>query len=298
MLINEANIAGLFRGFNTSFNKGFTAAPSFWRDLAMRVPSTTSETNYAWLGAMPGIREWIGDRHVNNLSVSDYTVVNRDFELTIKIGRNKIEDDQYGVFGPMFEKMGADTKRHPDELVFGLLAQGFTSPCYDKQYFFDTDHPVGGIGDVALSSASNVQAGAGTPWYLIDAGQPLKPLIYQERRPFEFQRFDKPSDDNVFWKNEYVYGTSGRSNVGFGLWQLAYASKAELSAANYESARAAMMGQKGDNGKTLGITPTHLVVPPSLEGPARRVLKALNADGGTNEWADSAKLIVSHYLAA
>lgn len=55
-------------------------------------------------------------------------------------------------------------------------------------------------------------------------------------------RKDNPPDENVFYKREYIYGSDGRCNVGFGLWQLAYASKQPLTAENYEAARAAMMG--------------------------------------------------------
>lgn len=298
MLINTAALRELFQGFNIAFNKGLAAAPSYYRDIAMTVPSSAEANTYAWLGAVPNIREWIGDRVINNLAVSSYTIQNKTFESTISIKRAKIEDDQYGIFGPILEKMGSDTARHPDEMVFGLLAKGFTTTCFDGQYFFDTDHPVGGVGGGAVTTVSNMQAGTGSAWFLIDASQPLKPLIYQERVPFKFQSLTKEEDEHVFFKDEYIYGVRGRSNVGFALWQLAFASKAELSPTNYENARAAMMAQKGDNGKTLGITPTHLVVPPELDPAARRLLKATNSGGGTNEWADSAKPIVSHYLAA
>ncbi len=59
---------------------------------------------------------------------------------------------------------------------------------------------------------------------------------------------------------------------------------------------AAMQSIKRDNGKPAGVRPTHLVVPPELEGDGRRILKALNPDGGTNEWADSTKLIVTPWI--
>lgn len=48
---------------------------------------------YAWLGDIPGMREWIGDREVQNLTASDYTIKNKDFELTVGVDRNAIEDD-------------------------------------------------------------------------------------------------------------------------------------------------------------------------------------------------------------
>ena len=120
----------------------------------------------------------------------------------------------------------------------------------------------------------------------------------------------EPTDDNVFFKKEYIYGSDGRCNVGFGLWQLAYASKQPLTAANYEAARAAMQNQRGDEGRPLGIKPDTLVCGPNLEGAAMRLL-----NNGTrielvgtapdevplavqNEWKDTAKPIVTQWLAA
>lgn len=297
MIITPQNLAGLFTGFKTVFNKGFAGAPSQYRDIAMVVPSATEEENYAWLGAMPGIREWIGDRIINNLAVAGYLIKNRRFESTVSVERTKIEDDRFGVFGPIFEKYGRDVAMHPDSLVFSLLPSGFTTICYDGQYFFDTDHPVGSPGAAPVESVSNTQGGTGTPWYLIDASQPIKALIYQERTPFDFQRIDNPSDEFVVMRDQYIYGVRGRSNAGFGMWQLAFASKQPLNADNYSAARAAMMAFKGDSGKPLGVVPTHLVVPPSLERAGRQLLNAtVNEVGATNEWAASAKLVVSPYL--
>ena len=296
MLLTSGNLAGLTTGFTTAFNKGIANAPTHWAEVAMKVPSQTRENSYAWLGDMPGIREWIGDRVVHELTVDGYKVVNRPFEETVSVKRTDIEDDMYGVYGPLFEKLGFDAARHPDKLVFGLMAKGFATKAYDGQYFFDTDHPVRtGVGDEVVS-VSNMQAGVGAPWYLLDCRQPIRPLIYQERLPFEFTSLDQNTDRDVFFKDLYVYGSRGRSNAGFGLWQLAFASQDTLTADNYELARQAMLNFTNDAGEALGVMPTHLVVPPQLEGAGRRILKALNADGGTNEWAGSAELIVTPFL--
>ena len=77
---------------------------------------------------------------------------------------------------------------------------------------------------------------------------------------------------------------------------MAYASKADLTKVNYEAARKAMAELKKDNGKPLGVSGTHLVVPPALEGDGRRLLKAVLEAGATNEWAGSAELIVTPHL--
>ena len=151
---------------------------------------------------------------------------------------------------------------------------------------------------------SNLQAGAGTAWYLLDTRRAIKPLIYQERLPFRFTSLSKEDDDNVFWKDRYIYGARGRAAAGFGLWQLAYASKAELTLDNFVAARDAMIAIQGEGGRKLGIRPTHLLVPRSLEGIARRTVKSgtrVIDDGGTklavdNEWKDTVELIVSDWL--
>lgn len=109
---------------------------------------------------------------------------------------------------------------------------------------------------------------------------------------------DRADDENVFMRKKYRYGVDDRKNVGYGLWQLAYASKNALSAANYAAARAAMMSLKNESGVPLGITPTHLVVPPTLESAGRILLKNMNdAAGATNPWFGTAELVVVPWLA-
>jgi phage major head subunit gpT-like protein len=244
------------------------------------------------LGQFPSLREWIGPRVIKNLMAHGFSIKNRLFESTIAVDRVSIEDDRYSVLGPVLSEMGMAAGDHPNELVMSLLGAGFTTQCYDGQYFFDTDHPVGDQ-EAAAVSVSNFQGGAGTPWYLLDTSRAIKPLIYQERIPYKLISRTNEEDDNVFNNDEYVYGVRARSNAGYGLWQLAYASKQDLTAANYEAARAAMMALKGESGRPLNIKPTVLVVPPSLEGAAMRLLNngtRVEESGGTpvaiaNEWA-------------
>lgn len=303
MLINAANLDTLFNAFNAAFTKGFGSAPTSYRDIAMVVPSAAEEETYGWLGQFPKMREWVGDRVVQNLVAHAYAVKNRLFESTVSVPRTKIEDDRYGVFGPMLEEIGRSAAEHPDELVFSLLPSGFTTQCYDGQYFFDTDHPVKNEAG-ETTSTSNVQAGSGAPWYLLDCSRAIKPFVYQERIPYKLTELTSDTDKNVFWKDEYIYGVRARSNAGFGLWQLAYASKAELTAENYEAARAAMMSRRGDEGRPLGIKPNVLVVPAGLEGAAMRLLNngtrivvvGEQAVAVQNEWAGTAKPIVSPWL--
>lgn len=289
--LTAQSLGDINTAFKTSFRAGFAGVTPLHDLVATRVPSTARTEKYTWLGAWPKIREWIGERVVRELSGHDYSITNKRFEGTVEVDGDDMRDDQIGIYGPMFEEQGRATAAFPDELVFAMLAAGFATKCYDGQYFFDSDHPV------KDGSVSNKQDGAGPAWFLLDTSRSLKPLIFQDREKFDFVALDNPNDPNVFWKNKFVYGTTGRCNAGYGFWQMAFASKAELNAANYKAARAAMGGLKDDEGKPLGIRPTILVHGPSLEGDALQVLVAETlAGGGKNIWANTAKPVLVPWL--
>lgn len=293
MIINQASLQAIYRSLNTLFRDAVLAfAPqSQWPLVATEVPSVSREELYDWLGDIPAMREWIGDRLIKDLSGIHYAIVNKDFEATIEVDRNDIEDDRIGIHRPRIQQLGQSAMTHRDTLVFALLAAGFASLCYDGQYFFDSDHLVAG------ASVSNTGGGSGTGWYLLDLSKPLKPIILQVRKQPELTSLDRPDDEQVFMRKKFRYGVDDRKNVGFGLWQLAYGSKQTLDAAAYAAARAAMMSFKNDSGAPLGITPTHLVVPPTLEAAARALLSVQTTTGGAgNPWYNTAQLVVVPWL--
>lgn len=292
MILNAAALANLTTGFKAAFNTGFRSNLEIhWAKVATLVPSTTKTETYAWLGQFPRLREWLGDRQVKNLSQSSYTITNKKFESTIAVKRDDLDDDQYGVYSPLFQELGYSAATHPDELVFTLLAAGFATPCFDGQYFFDPNHPVAG------GVVSNLGAGAGTPWFLLDTSRSLKPLIFQKRRDYKLTSLVNLEDPNVFLRDEYLYGVDARCNVGFGFWQMAYGSKAVLDAAGFNAAYAAMLAQKSDDGRPLGIRPTLLVVPPSLRDAANAVIKAeRTANGATNTNQNAVDILICPWL--
>jgi len=296
MIINSQNLSFIFTGFNAAFSQGFADAKPAWSSVAMRVPSTAQDEVYGWLNQIPGMREWIGPRIINSISANGYTIGNRTFENTIGVQREKIEDDKYGVFAPLMQEMGRAAAVHPDELVFSTLSGGFATACYDGQNFFDTDHPVMSNGEE--TSVSNTQAGSGEPWYLLDTSRAIRPLVYQERRPYVLLSKTDLTDDNVFFNKEYLYGVDGRCAAGYGLWQLAFGSKADLSPTNYSAARTSMQSLKGDEGRPLAIKPTVLVVGPANEEKALTLINsATNANGASNPWYKTVDVIVTPWAA-
>ena len=59
------------------------------------------------------------------------------------------------------------------------------------------------------------------------------------------------------------------------------------------------MSMTGDFGNPLGLMSDLLLVPPSLESAARKILNSEYAAGGeTNEWKGTAELFATPWLAA
>lgn len=297
MLINSENLRAFGIASSAAFQRGLGRAVSQRAIVATEVPSGTGQNEYGWLGKFPRMREWLGDRVINQMAAFKYAIANKDWESTIEVDRNDLEDDNIGIYAPLFEEMGMSSETHPDELVFALLKAGFTTNCYDGQYYFDTDHLVLDAAGQPTSVA-NTDGGAGAPWFLIDDSRALKPIIFQKRKAAQMVSKDSPTDDNVFARKKFLYGVDARYNVGFGFWQFAWGSKQTLDAAHYAAARAALSGMVGDYGRPLGIRPTKLIVPPALEGAARKILNnEYSAGGETNEWKGTAELVVVPWLA-
>lgn len=297
MYVNQDTVAALNVGFKAIFNKALEVTKTDYERVATVVPSTTAQNNYAWLGSWPMLREWIGERVVKILAAHGYTVVNKDFEATVGVKVNDVKDDQLGIYNPQFESLGVNAKKHPDKLVFALLAAGTTELCYDGQYFFDDDHP---LGDEAESTWSNITSGANAPWYLLDTSQPLKPLIFQMREAPELVVHDDPKvHSSVFMRKEILYGVDYRGNAGFGLPQLAHRSAAELTEDNYFAVKKAMRELTNEEGEPLEINPNLIVVPPSLELKAKKLfLTSQYSGGGENPLYKDVEVLVVQRLAA
>jgi len=298
-IITPALITSLRTGFSKAFQDSLTATPTDWAKVATRVPSSSASNTYGWLGQFPTLREWVGDRVLKDMAAQAYQIQNRLYEGTVAVKRTDIEDDNVGIYTPLFAEMGRTAATHPDQLVFGLLKTAHTTTCYDGQFFFDTDHPVypNVDGTGTATTVSNVQAGTGDAWYLLDTSRALKPLIFQERTTPELEALTSTQDEAVFMRDEYRYGIRYRCNAGLGFWQMAYKSQAPLDAANFNAAIAAMQSLKADGGRPLGIKPTVLVVPPSLRAAAFALVKAeRDASGASNVNFGVVDVIVSPWL--
>jgi phage major head subunit gpT-like protein len=163
MLINPANLDFLFYQAEMRFQAAYQNAPIFYDKVSSEIPSSTRENHYGWLGRLPGLREWIGERQVNNLAARGYVIQNKDFEGTIGIKRPDVEDDQFGLFNLGVEMLGMQAKLWPERQVVNALQSGHTTAAayaaFDGQPFFSTAHPVN-PDSAAAGTFSNYSASA------------------------------------------------------------------------------------------------------------------------------------------
>jgi phage major head subunit gpT-like protein len=158
MTIDTARTVATLRSLTQRFDMGREAASPFYPEICTVIPSNGADEEYGGLGSVPGVREWLGDRQFNTLRAAKFTIATREWESSVRIEKNDIDDARLLKYGPILEQMGMEAEHHPDELLFELLVAGESAACFDGQYFFDTDHSFGESGtqsnDLTYAAAS------------------------------------------------------------------------------------------------------------------------------------------------
>lgn len=228
MLINNDNLTAAQIGFRTMFNMAFELARPQHELIAMEVPSTRAKEQYKWVGTLPKMREWLSEATFERLEAFGFEIVNKDWQTGLEVDRNDLEDDALGLLPQTIQMMGTEARRHPGELVFQLVNNGFTGTAYDGQTFFSATHKDG----------------------------------------------DGPTQSNR---------ASGGGSA--------------LSQTSFRSARTAMRRFVDQKNRPLSIEPTHLLIPPELEGAAKDILQAERlASGASNTEYKAVEMVVSPYF--
>jgi phage major head subunit gpT-like protein len=137
--ITQANLDALRIVFSKGFEKAYGEAPSWWAELATKVPSSTASNRYGWVAQMVKLREWLGPRVALNLSEHEYTIRNRKFEGTREVDRDQIEDDNLGMYQSiLIPQLAQAVKKHPDQLLKTLLQS--STLAFDGLSLFNDAH--------------------------------------------------------------------------------------------------------------------------------------------------------------
>ena len=151
----------LEKGLRAEFMKAFDngESPQEIMPLIMETTSTSDKEKYGWLGQVPQMREWLDERQLSGLPDFDYEIPNKDYEATLKVNRNVMEDDQIGAVMIRIRDLAARALTHPRVLFFNQLVVGETALSYDGVPFFSASHPESG------TAQSNLYTGTASAQY-------------------------------------------------------------------------------------------------------------------------------------
>jgi len=176
-VINGTVLQVVAKTFAKEFSKTFNETESFYDKLATVVNAKTPTVDYTWIGQMPKMREWVGERVVKDLKAYKYTITKKRFEATIEMDRDYIIYDNLGAMKPQIQELAQSAKHHYDELIVELITQN--GACYDGKKFFSDQHKVGSatysnISTQKLSQSAFLAARAAMRKIAGDQGKTLK----------------------------------------------------------------------------------------------------------------------------
>lgn len=123
------------------------AAQMGWVDrISLEVMTDQSKEDYAWLGQVPQMREWVGGRDSRKLREFEYAITNKKYEATIDIPLDWVRRDKTGLVQTRIADLVRRDAAHWRSLLTTLIAAGNSTACYDGANYFSASHSEGDSG--------------------------------------------------------------------------------------------------------------------------------------------------------
>src|SRR5262245_29591504 len=101
-LINNEKLDTAKVAFSATFNRAFEAERGkidpAWNMLAYDVTMDHPTLQLNWIGDVPAMTEWIGERKLSKLRVDNFSVTSKKFANGFVINEDDIEDDVLGLY--------------------------------------------------------------------------------------------------------------------------------------------------------------------------------------------------------
>jgi len=141
----------LYTRVRTNFNLAFDADASspiynVWRKICFATKTTGKTDRYPFSLPLNDMEEWTDERKFEDLEYDDFSLSNTDFEKSIKIHRNEIEDDALGMAMGRARELGQVAARHPQIRMTALINEHMTGTAgtyivgFDGVTLFNTAH--------------------------------------------------------------------------------------------------------------------------------------------------------------
>lgn len=154
--ITASILRSLSANVKTAFNKEFNSITRqvTYPDYSMIIDSNTGTEFYPFFAPLGDVVEWIDERRVEELAALQHQLTNKDWEKTIKIRRNELEDEKFGMIKLRVQGLGGVMARHPEKYVASLIN--------DHMDGTNTDFTTDFNGDALFTTSHNWTVGSAT----------------------------------------------------------------------------------------------------------------------------------------
>lgn len=154
-IIDRQKLDAAYVTFSTLFDMQLTRTPTIFQDIATVIPVGSVQTDFKWLGEVPKMTEWIGQRAINKLRAETHTIRTKDWSNGIEVGRDELADDSLGLVEPRIGQLADEGMWAMEDLVLSFYSDGIAGSlalAYDGQPLYDTDHTASGSGGTQQSN--------------------------------------------------------------------------------------------------------------------------------------------------
>lgn len=141
-------VAEFFPRFEAAVGGGWAAL------IAFMVDSDRETEDYKWPGATGGLKEWKGDRDIDNPRKFDFTIKNAKFEDTMGIPLEDLRRDKTGMLRARVGEMAMKAAQHWQKLLSLTIE---TNPVgYDGQNIYSVTHDESGVNQLNILGVGEV----------------------------------------------------------------------------------------------------------------------------------------------
>ncbi len=164
-------------------------------DLFMSTVSKTGTMDYAWLGDIPGVKEWIGSKIYGGLKEYTYQIINKDWWDGFSIHKKAIRRDELDSIKPRMQMLVQSLYDYKAEIIIDFLINGVTYLAFDGLPFFDdvggnrlNDNLLAGTGpSLAQIKVDLATARKTAAKFVTDSGKYLRAIPDTVICPFELE---------------------------------------------------------------------------------------------------------------
>lgn len=159
-ILDRAKLDAAYITFSTLFDMTLSRTPTDFQDFCTVIPVSSTVTEFKWLGEVPKMTEWIGQRAISKLRAETHQIRTKNWANGIEIERDDLDDDKLGLIQPRIAQLANEGMWSIEDLVFDIINDalshgtggGSLALCYDGQPLFDGDHTASGSGGTSQNN--------------------------------------------------------------------------------------------------------------------------------------------------